>query len=224
MQRRLTILAALAALSLTATGCSQSQPIDEEIHLSAHNAPTEGPSEEEEEEKTTSKPPAERAKPKCAELRNDPRDAFPSNSQPGRMPAVDYLDYNFWISDIDNQYDPCDPLSWVVFRGGLGDVEKPAHTAASITDGIAFYVNGVPDGEMRLFTSIERVETDGDGTATFSWGERTGSTAEGITAHYSVSLKASGGSIKAIDGDIAEFNERWNDPQNEYQLGTYDER
>lgn len=112
----------------------------------------------------------------------------------------------------------------MVFRGGLGDVEKPAHTAASITDGIAFYVNGVPDGEMRLFTSIERVETDGDGTATFSWGERTGSTAEGITAHYSVSLKASGGSIKAIDGDIAEFNERWNDPQNEYQLGTYDER
>ena len=89
------------------------------------------------------------------------------------MPNVDGTDFNYWIEDVDNNYDPCAALSWIVFRGSLGDERGPAGTGASITDGVAFYVNGAPDGEMRTFTNVEGISKTSDDTVTLSWGERT---------------------------------------------------
>ena len=42
----------------------------------------------------------------CTELPNDPRKVYASGTAPGRMPADDGSDFNYWIADIDNSYDP----------------------------------------------------------------------------------------------------------------------
>lgn len=158
----------------------------------------------------------------CATLPKDPRQQYATGTAPGRMPAVDYADYNYWIADIDNAYDPCAHISWIVFEGSLGDPEKPAGTAGSITDGIAFYIDGVPDGEMRTFVDIETVELLADDVVRLSWGTRTRSTAEGITAHYTVDLTTDNGRIVPLSGNVAEFEEQWNAVWAMYQLGTFD--
>lgn len=170
-------------------------------------------------ERTSSKAPRPRD---CASLPKDPRDMYPDGSAPGRMPAVSNGDYNFWIDDIENAYDPCAPISWIVFRGQLGDVNGVAGTAGSITDGIAIYVDGVPDGEMRIFGRIDDVYLDGDDTLRLRFSERTRSTAEGFTGNYDVTLEAEGGRVTAVSGDQGAFYDRWDDGTSAYMLGTYD--
>ena len=158
----------------------------------------------------------------CASLPKDPRDQYADGTAPGRMPVVEpNSDYNYWIADIENHYDPCAEVSWVLFHGETGSPEGPAMTAGARADGVAFYINGEPDGEMRLLTSIEDISVDGD-TIELSWGERTSYTADGITAHYSVTLSAASGRIEAVDGEVGKFNDRWNEPSFQYMLGTYD--
>lgn len=173
-------------------------------------------------EAVTSSSESPTPKPECAALPKDPREQYPTGTAPGRMPNVDGTDYNFWIVDIENHYDPCAPVSWIIFRGSLGDERGPAGTGASITDGIAFYIDGKPDGEMRTFTRVENVELTGPNTVAMTWGERTGATAEGITAHYSATLEADPGGIQAIGGDMLEFTDRWYSAYGMYMLGTYD--
>lgn len=217
--RRSAISAALCSFALVATGCSQPE-VQEPTVTTATDAPQAEP--ETVVETITNSPTEEvesKEQDKCASLPNDPREQYPDGSAPGRMPAVDYHDYNYWIEDVDNNYDPCAELSWIVFRGSLGDPEGPAGTAASITDGLALYVNGVPDGEMQTFTRVEDITREGDDTVSLTWGSRAGSTAEGITAHYSVRLQAQDGHVVAVDGDVAEFDKWWNDPNASYQLG-----
>ncbi|PAT04507.1 hypothetical protein CKJ85_03665 [Corynebacterium sp. NML 150383] len=159
--------------------------------------------------------------PSCGTPPNDPREAYPSGSAPGRMPADDGSDFNYWIEDIDNAYDPCAPLSWIVFRGSLGDEHRPAGTGASIADGLALYVNGAPAQDMAAVDKIESVTPTPDGGVDLAWGERTGATAEGITAHYTVHLRNDGGAVVPVSGNIDEFNRWWNYPVH-YLLGTYD--
>lgn len=172
---------------------------------------------------TTSKPPAQKPKnPDCAQLPNDPRKVFPTGTAPGRMPAVNNGDYNFWISDIENYYDPCAPVSWIIFHGQLGDFNGPAGTAASVTDGLAIYLNGKPDGEMRIFGRIDNVSASPDNSISLSWSERTRSTAEGYTANYLIELDTSGGTVTPEYGNGTEFKQRWDDPAGAYMLGTYD--
>ena len=159
--------------------------------------------------------------PLCDTPPNDPREAYPAGSAPGRMPADDGSDFNYWIEDIDNAYDPCAPLSWIVFRGSLGDEHRPAGTGASIADGLALYVNGAPAQDMAAVDKIESVTPTPDGGVDLAWGERTGATAEGITAHYTVHLRNDGGAVVPVSGNIDEFNRWWNYPVH-YLLGTYD--
>lgn len=214
--------ATVSACTLGLVGCSDSAlPDSEEPALTTAAAPDsqdDGDSADSPETvvETVSEKPKDKQTENCAELPKDPREQYPSNSAPGRMPATDGSDFNFWIDDVENNYDPCAPVSWIIFRGALGDAEKPAGTGASITDGIAFYVNGKPDGEMRIFTKVENVSAD-DATVTLEWGARTEGTAAGITEHYSVELDTSTGSITPVSGNTAEFNERWNETQ--YMLG-----
>lgn len=47
----------------------------------------------------------------CTELPNDPRKVYASGTAPGRMPADDGSDFNYWIADIDNSYDPARRLA-----------------------------------------------------------------------------------------------------------------
>lgn len=157
----------------------------------------------------------------CASLPKDPRDQYADGTAPGRMPAVDNGDFNYWIADIENHYDPCAEVSWILFRGETGWPDGPAMTAGARTDGIAFYVNGKPDGEMRLIPNVESVDVDGD-TVEFHWGERTGYTYEAKFISYSATLSAEGGSISAISGDTEKFNRLWEPLENQYMLGTYD--
>lgn len=157
----------------------------------------------------------------CVQLPNDPREAYPSNSTPGRMPADDGSDFNYWIEDIDNHYDPCQRLSSIIFRGSLGDKDRPAGTGASITDGVAFYVDGKPIKEMKAFGRIDNIEPLGDGAAVFEWSERGNYTAEGFVNHYSAELRATDGGIAAASGDVEKFHESW-DSSISYLLGTYD--
>lgn len=157
----------------------------------------------------------------CASLPKDPRQVYASGTAPGRMPGVG-SDMNFWIDDIDNAYDPCAPLSWIIFRGANGDLRGPAGTGASIGDGLALYVHGAPANEMVEFEKVESVTPLPDGAVELTWGERSQGTAAGITAHHSVRIEASGKGVRAVDGDVDLFNRFWNDPQMQFQLGTYD--
>ena len=157
----------------------------------------------------------------CTELPNDPRKVYASGTAPGRMPADDGSDFNYWIGNIENSYDPCATISWIIFRGSLGDVEGPAGTGASMVDGLALYVNGAPAKDMSVFEKVEKVTPVSDDEIEFTWGERSRSTAEGITAHHTVHLRVQGDTIKPISGEIEDFNKMWVDLPS-YQLGTYD--
>lgn len=234
--RRVSVLAGLTAVAALTAGCSSSGNLEEpQPALSTVAAPSAEDSTNEDavtetvtkeapaEKKTKSEKPKEKEK-KCASLPKDPREQYPDGSQPGRMPAEDWEDYNFWIGQagVENHYDPCAPVSWIIFRGGLGSTGGPAHTGASMTNGIAFYVNGEPVDEMTLFTSVENVEENSDGTVEFTWGERTRSTAEGITAYFTVILAPRDGAMVPVSGNGGEFSERWNEPRNKFLLGHYD--
>ena len=157
----------------------------------------------------------------CTELPNDPRTIYASGTAPGRMPADDGSDFNYWIADIDNSYDPCATISWIIFRGSMGDVEGPTGTGASIADGLALYVNGAPAKDMSVFDRVESVTPVSDNQVDCTWGERSRSTAEGITAHHTVRLQAQGDTVEPISGEVEEFNKMWVDLPS-YQLGTYD--
>ena len=183
-------------------------------------APSPSDSTDEADETTTQQ--QEKGKDReCAELPNDPRTVYASGTAPGRMPADDGSDFNYWIADIDNSYDPCATISWIIFRGSMGDVEGPTGTGASIADGLALYVNGAPAKDMSVFDRVESVTPVSDNQVDFTWGERSRSTAEGITAHHTVRLQAQGDTVEPISGEVEEFNKMWVDLPS-YQLGTYD--
>lgn len=215
-------VAALALSTVLAggvlTGCSSSGESLNESAMTTVAAADEGASTQ-----SSSAQPSSEEKPapdkKCSSLPKDPREQYPDHESPGRMPARDWEDNNFWINDIENHYDPCAPISWIIFRGGLGDAERPAQTGASMTDGIAFYVHGEPVDDMTLFTRIESVTTNPDGAVEFIWGERTRSTAEGITAHFTATIEPRDGSMVPVSGNGSEFSARWNDPKAKFLLG-----
>lgn len=198
----------------TVAAPSSEAPAEEEVVTEV--VTKEAPAEEK------PKKDAPKKKKKCASLPKDPRDQYPDGGAPGRMPAENWEDYNFWIGDIENHYDPCAPISWIIFRGGLGNADHPAQTGASMTNGIAFYVNGEPIDEMTLFTSVEDVTANSDGTVDFTWGERTRSTAEGITAHYTATIEPREGTMVPLSGNAKDFSGRWNEPRNKFLLGHYD--
>lgn len=148
----------------------------------------------------------------CASLPTDPREQYATGTAPGRMPADDGSDNNYWIEDIDNQYDPCAALSWITFKGSLGNADRPQGTAASIADGLALYVDGEPASEVKLFGRIDRVTPLENGGATIEWSERGQYTADGFTNHYSADIRATQGGVEAFAGDTEKFNESWNYP------------
>ena len=183
-------------------------------------APSPSESTDGDEEETTQQ--QEKGKDsECTELPNDPRKVYASGTAPGRMPADDGSDFNYWIADIENSYDPCATISWIIFRGSMGDLNGPAGTGASIADGIAFYINGAPAKDMSVFHKVESITPVSDNEVDFTWGERSRTTAEGITAHHTVRLRAQGDSLEPVSGEVAEFNKMWVDLPS-YQLGTYD--
>lgn len=170
---------------------------------------------------TVAQPPAGEAAPppaaapegeNCANLPTDPRQQYATGTAPGRMPADDGSDTNYWIEDIDNQYDPCAPLSWITFKGSLGGENGPQGTAASIADGLALYVNGEPASEVKLFGRIDQVTPLENGGATIEWSERGQYTADGFTNHYSADIRATHSGVEAFAGDTEKFNESWNYP------------
>ena len=157
----------------------------------------------------------------CAHLPSDPRQQYATGTAPGRMPADDGSDYNYWIEDIDNQYDPCAPLSWITFKGSLGDENGPQGLAGSVADGLALYVNGEPVSEAKLFGQIDQITPLENGGATVAWSERGRFTADGFVNHYSADIRPANGGIEAISGDTEKFYEHWHYPVG-YLLGTYD--
>lgn len=157
----------------------------------------------------------------CANLPSDPRQQYATGTAPGRMPADDGSDNNYWIEDIDNQYDPCAPLSWITFKGSLGDENGPQGLAGSIADGLALYVNGEPVSEVKLFGRIDQITPLENGGATVAWSERGQYTADGFVNHYSADIRPANGGIEAISGDTEKFYENWHYPVG-YLLGTYD--
>ena len=235
---RSPLLAVLAAIAMLAAGCSSPAGL-EEPELSTQAQPSASAADEEVTETVTkdadpgdgddngdsnegTKKKKRKGSGTCASLPKDPRHQYADGTAPGRMPTVEAgSDFNYWIADIENHYDPCAEVSWVLFHGETGSPESPAMTAGARADGVAFYINGEPDGEMRAFAAIEDISVDGD-TVEFSWGERTGYTADGITAHYSVTLTTENGRIEAVDGEVGKFNRVWDEPSFQYMLGTYD--
>lgn len=231
--RRASVLAALTALATLTAGCSTSENLAEPEPQSAPLSTVSAPSADEgaEEEvvtETVTKAPAEKEtksekpkkKEKCASLPNDPRDQYPDGSAPGRMPNAKGHDMQYWIEDIENHYDPCAPVSWIIFHGGRGGMEGPAYTGASVSSGIAFYINGEPDGEMRTFRGISNVSLNGD-TIDFDWHERQQDLMGSVKLDNHVTLGYSNGHIEAVDGDVDAFNQYWHG-QDQYMLGHYD--
>ncbi|WP_239454620.1 hypothetical protein [Corynebacterium tuberculostearicum] len=73
---------------------------------------------------------------------------------------------------------------------------------------------------MSIFHKVESITPVSDNEVDFTWGERSRTTAEGITAQH-VRLRAQGDSLEPVSGEVAEFNKMWVDLPS-YQLGTYD--
>lgn len=232
--RRASVLAAVAAVAVLTAGCSsenlaepESQPAMSTVSApSADNGAdddvvTETVTNEAPAEKTKSQKPKKKDK-KCASLPKDPRDQYEDGSAPGRMPQVgdNPYDTHYWIENIDNFYDPCAPVSWIIFYGGRGNIDGPANTGASVSQGIAFYINGEPDGEMRTFRRIDNVSLDGD-TISFDWHERQQDLMGSVKLENSVTLAYDNGHIEAVDGDVDAFNQYWYG-QDQYMLGHYD--
>ena len=232
--RRASVLAAVAAVAVLTAGCSsenlaepESQPAMSTVSApSADNGAdddvvTETVTNEAPAEKTKSQKPKKKDK-KCASLPKDPRDQYEDGSAPGRMPQVgdNPYDTHYWIENIDNLYDPCAPVSWIIFYGGRGGIDGPANTGASVSQGIAFYINGEPDGEMRTFRQINNVSLDGD-TISFDWHERQQDLMGSVKLENSVTLAYDNGHIEAVDGDVDAFNQYWHG-QDQYMLGHYD--
>lgn len=157
----------------------------------------------------------------CAHLPSDPRQQYATGTAPGRMPADNGSDTNYWIEDIDNQYDPCAPLSWITFKGSLGGENGPQGLAGSIADGLALYVDGEPASEAKLFGQIDQITPLENGGATIAWSERGQFTADGFVNHYSADIRPANGGIEAVSGDTEKFYENWHYPVG-YLLGTYD--
>ncbi|MCT1449947.1 hypothetical protein [Corynebacterium sp. p3-SID1194] len=233
--RRASVLAAVAAIAALTAGCSSenlAEPESQPAPLSTVSAPSADEAAEEEivTETVTKEAPAEKEtksdKPKkdkkCASLPKDPRDQYPDGEAPGRMPQAgeNPYDTHYWIEDIDNFYDPCAPVSWIIFYGGRGGMDGPANTGASVSQGIAFYINGEPDGEMRTFRQINNVSLDGD-TISFDWHERQQDLMGSVKLENSVTLAYDNGHIEAVDGDVDAFNQYWHG-QDQYMLGHYD--
>lgn len=221
---RPVLAAALASIGLFAAGCSQTGEMPEAVMTTVDkpaaqetDAVTETVTAE--EKTTVAAPTKPTASSNCASLPKDPRSMYPSGTAPGRMPSATGSDTNYWIEDIDNYYDPCAPVSWVIFRGMRGDINGPAGTGASVSDGIAFYLNGEPDGDMRTFRRITGVSLSGD-TVSFSWGERPQDLSGSVKEYNSATLSFSGGRIQAVGGDVAAFNTYWNG-SDRYMLGHY---
>lgn len=226
MRKTLVLVAASALLFVAACSTSGDSgaddlaepevntPIMETSSVDETSTPQESTPQESTVETTT---PRET----CADLPKDPHDSFPSGSAPGRMPADDGSDNNYWIEDIDNQYDPCAELSWITFKGSLGDENGPQGLAGSIADGLALYRNGEPISEMKLFGRIDKVAPLENGAAVIDWSERGQFTAEGFVNHYSVDLRLTDDGFEAFAGDTEKFYERWDYPVG-YLLGTYD--
>ena len=241
---RTPLLAAVAAVATLAAGCSSVGSDDQTTNTAAPPSPveagaddvvTEAVSYEAAQKKSSfdssqfgflgkphSSGESDNQTGSCAALPNDPREQYPDDTAPGRMPIVDPAsDFNYWISDIENHYDPCARVSFILFHGKTGTAERPSMRQGTREDGVAFYINGAPDGEMRWFGVIEDIHVNGD-TIYLSWGERTGINADGPVLHRSVTLNTASGSIEAVSGDVDSFNSFWDNPSYQYMLGTYD--
>lgn len=241
---RTPLLAAVAAVTTLAAGCSSVGSDDQTTNTAAASSPvesgndgvvTEAVSYEAAQKKSSfgssqfgffgtphSSGESDNQTGSCAALPNDPREQYPDDTAPGRMPMVDpNFDFNYWISDIENHYDPCARVSFILFHGKTGTAERPSMREGTRDDGVAFYINGVPDGEMRMFGVIEDIRVNGD-TIYLSWGEPTGINADGPLLHRSVTLSTANGHIEAVSGDVVSFNSLWDNPSSQYMLGTYD--
>ena len=218
MRKTLVLVAASAVLLATACTDPGDSGADDLAEPEVNTPIVATSTAEQKEESSTSEEAPEET---CADLPKDPHDSFPSGSAPGRMPADDGSDYNYWIQDIDNQYDPCAELSWIIFKGSLGDENGPQGLAGSIADGLALYRDGEPISEMKLFGRIDKVAPLENGGAVIEWSERGQFTADGFVNHYSVDLRLTDDGFEAFAGDTEKFYERW-DYSVGYLLGTYD--
>ena len=218
------LIAVPAALAIASCSATDDTTAETSAATSAPETVTEAVTQEATVETVTQQPTTEVANSTdspavppapagdCTTPPTDPRQQYATGTAPGRMPAENHTDTNYWIEDIENHYDPCAPLSSITFRGSLGREDGPAGTGASISDGLALYVNGQPDGEMRLFTKVESIEMLDDGQVRLTWGERGGATAAGITDHYTVDLTAQNGTVQAVAGDTEKFAQLWSQP------------
>lgn len=219
-------VAALALSTMLAggalVGCSAAGDGLEEPAMTTVAAADEGASTQSSSAQPSSKEKPEPEK-KCASLAKDPREQYPTgNERLGRMPAVvgsGDLHVNFWIGGVENNYDPCAELSWITFAGGRGYEDGPAGTGASITDGLALYINGEPVGEMREFDRIENIQRLSPSSAEFSWGEVRNGTAAGVTHRFTVTLKNDGGKLVVEGPDAQAFYDQWDRDTGQYLLG-----
>lgn len=226
----ITLLAAALLLSLAACGSGdkESNSASSQSEFSTHSPETSGqthtvtetPTEEAPEQPNDNKGKDSSTDSECADLPNDPREAYASGTAPGRMPSDRGDDFNFWIADIDNSYDPCAPISWITFNGEVGDKNGPNNNAASVGHALALYVHGEPVNEVTMFDSVDKVSRVSDDAVDFTWGERSITTSAGITAHHTVRLQVDGDSVEPVSGDIDLFNKALNEHMT-FMLGSY---
>lgn len=158
----------------------------------------------------------------CASLPNDPRELYPSGEgELGKMESKLGGGNYFWITGIDNNYDPCAPISWISFTGARGDQSGPAMTGASLTDGLALYLGGKPAGEMGSIDRIESIKRISPTELELSWGELRNGTAAGVTDHFTVTLRNQNGRLEVDGADRSAFYDEWSSDNARFKLGHY---
>ena len=106
-------------------------------------------------------------------------------------------DQAFHLEIVENQFDACQPLSWITLDGANGSLSQVAGTGASTAQAVVFFlgdqlVTEPMPVEVHTVESVTRTAPD---AVTVQVGEATGSTAEGVTAHYTIEYAVEGGRL-----------------------------
>lgn len=159
----LSAVGSLSCATLLIAGCSQAggqDPETETVTTTEENASPPAP----DESGSTEGAPVP-TDPNCEE--SDPSEALSGDSPipvdfANMQSETGYFHYNI----SDDAVDPCIPLSWATFNGGLGDEEGSNATAGSSRQTVALFADGqlITEPAPILARTIDEVERIDDST------------------------------------------------------------
>lgn len=203
LHRRVAAGTATVVLALSATACSGDPNIDVPDTTRSSAANTDSSQGQIDPSVVGGGSPATTPVPNCnadmdvAETRFEmfARTKKVLISQNGGAKMSDGRAYHFKVAE--NQFDACQPLSWITLNGANGDIAQMTGTGAAAAQAVVFFlgdqlVTHPMPVEVHTVESVTRTAPD---AVTMQVGVATRSTAEGVTEHYTVDYVAKDGAL-----------------------------